>query len=543
MIKLDSVENFNAFVDEFNGGELSIENAKGAAAKYDAGWRPNLNPVQKQAFEDLSAKYILLDGERGSGKTMLALHKLVDHAFNNLNSVLFIIVREASQSKDGGAWDKLIDQVLPVWRDGNYDPKTHEKMDDGIGMEYSRVTMDYETKKPSIWITNRFGSGSKIVCFSLPVGAHVEDKIKGREPSFVLVDEAQTCESDAYFVHVVQQLGRRQDITYVQQIVYCANPDGPRHWLYKRFFEIPVDDDGEWNTDYARYHIPVSENLHNLPDGYYDRVIEACRGNNTLYRRMVLGEWVDMPTGQAMFREVFATDTHVRGDLYANEGIVPVTNHTIIVGYDLGPAHTSIHMMQCLPIGEKIQWNVFDELNFVGQYMRYKQIVPILLRRMDYWSEVMDYKFTFEHISDNSAFTQLRTDGSVDAMEFQELSEGRIQMRGAPKGPGSVAGRVRMVMELCQQGDILISAMCQKTVDMFLNMESQPIGRDYEPLAGLTPNKTSPHRHTFDSLSYPIWTYRTSGRGISLAATRKVETGLYIFGQRNPLHQMQPALQ
>jgi hypothetical protein len=436
----------------------------------------------------------------------------------------------------------LIDTILPIWKNGNYDPKTHEQFDDGIGLEYSKVTLDYETKKPSVWITNRYGAGSKIICFSLPVGAHVEDKIKGREPSFILVDEAQTTTSDAYFTHVVQQLGRRQDIEHTQPIVYCANPDGPSHWLYKQFFETPVDDDGNWNEDYARYHIPISENIHNLPDGYYDRVIEACRGNNTLYRRMVLGEWVDMPTGQALFRECFAVDSHVRGSLISGEGLVPISGLPVIIGYDLGPAHTSIHMMQCITMPEQVVWQVFDELNFVGQYKRYSQIVPLLLARMDYWNKAMEHAFTYEHISDNSAFTNLRTDGSVDALEFQELSNGRIQMRGAPKGAGSVSGRVRMVMDICQTGELLISAMCPKTVDMFLNMPSQPKGRDYDPLAGLTPSKTSPHRHCFDSLSYPIWAYRTSGRGFAVGRTRKVDSSVVAFGSGKSFISQSPAL-
>jgi len=535
MPKINTEAALDAFIEEFQANDQTAVQAASAWQKYKAGWRPKLNPIQNQAFEDRTAVYVLFYGERGSGKTMGALHKLVDHCFNNLNAVAFIIVREAGQAKDGGAWDKLIDTVLPTWKNGNYHPKTHEKYDEGIGLEYSKVTLDYETKKPAVWITNRYGQGSKIVCFSLPVGAHVEDKIKGREPSMVLVDEAQTTNDEGYFTHIVQQVGRRHDIEYgAQQIIYCANPDGPSHWLYKRFFIAPVNQEtGDWNDDYAVYHVPIAENLDNLPDGYYDRVIEACRGNDTMYRRMVLGEWVDMPTGQAMFKGVFVVSIHVRGDLGKSEGLVPITNHVIIWGYDLGPAHTSIHAMQCLTRKDgKIIWPVFDELNFVGQYMRYSQIVPQLLARMDYWCKLLDHQFTFEHIADDSAFNQLRPDGSWDAMEFERLSLGRVKMRGAPKGAGSVQARVRMFMEMLQLEEVLISATCPKTVDMLLNLESQPMGKDHDMTAGLTPNKGSPHRHVLDSLTYPIWTYRTSGRGVSVGATRKVDSALVVFGEK-----------
>lgn len=508
--------------------------------KYLAGWRPRMETTQARAYNNRRAIYFLFYGGRGSGKTCLALDMLVEHCFLNMNAVAFVIVREVGQSKDGGAWDKLVNFTLPRWKSGNRNPKTGESYDNGIDLYFEQPRYDPETKKPFIWIGNRYGGGSKIISFSLPIGAHVEDKIKGREASFILVDEAQTCEGNAYFYWVIQQVGRKHDIEGTQPVIYCCNPEGPSHWLYPIFHPFNPDtgarvdeESGEADEDYATYHVPIQENINNLPDGYYDRVQTGCRGNPIFYKRLLLGEWIDMPTGEAMFAEVFSRSRHVRGDLTKLIGLGPVKGHPIILGYDLGPAHSSIHFMQMLPTIDKLVWLVFDELNYVGLYMPYQRIVPQILKRMDYWQEMARCKFEWEHISDNSAFNQVRTDGSYDAAEIEQLSDGRIGLKEAPKGQGSVPGRMRMLMEMFAQDEIIISAMCPKTIDMCEYMQGQKPTKDqYNPDGALTPSKTSPHRHVADSVTYPMWYYRV-GSGHRRLESTQTESRIVRFGQRD----------
>ena len=117
-----------------------------AAQAYALGWRPRLTPTQRVLYDDHDAAYILCHGERAGGKTVGALHKLVRHCFLNENAFACIIVREVGQSREGGAWDKLVDMVLPEWKTG-------------LGLHYTTPEHDRETKKPFIWIENRFGSG------------------------------------------------------------------------------------------------------------------------------------------------------------------------------------------------------------------------------------------------------------------------------------------------------------------------------------------------------------------------------------------------
>lgn len=481
---------------------------------YDAGWRPPLNPVQRQAF-DSKAKYILIYSERAAGKSLCGVEKLVDFCFNNPGAMTYIIVKELGQAKEGGAWTKLNRIVLPQWKDA-------------IGLQYTDIKTDKDTQRPYIWITARNGELSMVILLSLYVGDHVEDKTKGKEGSFFLVDEAQTTESDAYFTELVQALGRTR-VDGVQQIVYCANPKGQSHWIYQRFWVKCVDKRwGNRRKDYAVFHIPIEENKHNLPPGYWENVLEACRGDEIKTARMIRGEWVDEPEGDSVFGHLFNAKRHVRGEPRKNIGIHPSAAYPILVSYDLGSAHSSITFEQIIRIAgkektetsekveEKFPLIVFDELDFVGQWEPYFSLVPKLIRRLEYWNNILDGKAQFRHISDSSAFDQMRAlNGSFDAKDIQDLSKKyckehdlpdkfRIKMLAAPKGPHTVMARVHMIAEKLNLDEIIISAMCPRAREMLTGLEE-----DREDRSKL---KRSNHLHRFDSLSYAAF-YMKLGKG------------------------------
>lgn len=534
---IDRDEALDALASEF--GDQSEVQPEPHHVRWKKGWRPKLNKPTQQAAYESKARYLLFHGERGSSKTIGALHKLVEHCYLNRNALAIIIVGVKRQAEEGGAWHKLTAEVLPIWRDGNRN-KEGKLIDEGIGLEFTEPKTN-TAKDVFIWVSNKWGGWSRILLLSMPVESFVADRIKGMEPSFVLVDEAQTLETEVYFTAVIQQLGRRPHIDTVQQVVYCANPAGPSHWLYKRFFEIPVDPEtGAWNEDYAEFHFPIQENIHNLPPDYWKNVLEACKNDPTEYARMVQGIWVDRPEGDALFALDFREELHMRGDVLKNQGLCPVKGHPLIFSYDLGAAHTSIHLKQIIPTKDKIYKLTVDEFDFVGQYMPYFRLVPKLIQRMKYWEDRMNCKFYFVHVSDDSAFNQYRAkEGSFDCWDIEQLSKDyvnktfpgdenkelreryTIRMVAAPKGPHSVEARVRMTRDSLQQDEILISATCPKTREMFMKLEEDPDNR-------LKPKK-SPFLHKFDSFSYGDF-YFLVGRGRFHPTTAAVKPQVYAMG-------------
>lgn len=509
----NSSEELQALAAELNQDDeepLAPPDQAPAADGYNYDWEPPLNPTQKRIYDDHTATFILAYGELASGKTIAVLHKLVDHCFEEWNALAMIVVEVKSVAEEGGAWHKLKTIVLPEWAEGRRIRYTDEKSN--------------AQKNVYLWISNRHGGWSRVTLISMPVESLVKSRAKGQEPSFIFVDEAQTLKSRTYFTSLSQRLMRRPGIKdEAYHLVYGANPAGPSHWLYQLFFIDPVDPKTQkWNKQYAKYHVPVKENRHNLKPGYYDLVMESVRGDPIEEARMIRGEWVDRPTGEAMFLGFFVAARHVRpveGLLPRTGartvmGLLPLAGFPISIGYDLGAAHTAIFFEQLLVLPQKNVWLIFDELDFVGQYMAYSVMVPDkILPRMRYWDKRFGKPFEWEHISDNSAFNQFRaSDGSYDVLDVEKHSNGKIRLRACPKPPNSVAARVTMLRGKCTRDEILVSAACPNAIGMFNHLESEKADplKAYDPFVGLKP-KRSPWIHRFDALTYPMFFYDLGG--------------------------------
>lgn len=519
----------------------------------DDGWNPDLNPTQRLIFDD-PTDYIFGDGERGSGKSMGFLFKLVRHCYEVPNALAYIIVTNYNVG-DFGAWHQLEHMVLPAWKEGNRhgewiiddkgqhqpNPLYNQLKDHGIGLEYTPTKLDAKTKASKIFIGNRHGGWSLVVLLSIPHGAFMEARMKGPAPSFIYIEELTNCDSRHYFAYPTMQLGRRVGLQSTPQ-QYCAsmNPAGPSHWAYKLIFEECVaaqDKPGrEWpdgirrKPQFARYHVPFHENRHRLPPGYIERIEDACYNNPVLAARYRDGLWVDMPSGQALFAGHFVPNVHVRGDIRKNLGIIPLKGFSIIMGYDPGPVNFSVSFLQMIPTKEKIVWTIFDEINLVGKYVPYWRVVAIIMRRMLHWNTTLSASFHFVHISDEAAFNQLRGDGTYDNLAIQKLSQEWCQqhaeaglkpivLKPCPKGEDSVPSRYRLMCELFGQEQLLVSAMCIGHLAMFNNVEREDVKEGkYDAMAAFRP-KNSMYRHPADSCSYPIFYY--SGVGFKNA----VQTG------------------
>jgi len=390
-----------------------------------------------------------------------------------------------------------------------------------------------------------------IMLASLPVAHQVEGKIRGREPDIIGVDEAQTLESDTYFTSLLMQLGRKKRRTGdPSKIIFACNPEGPSHWLYKRFFEMPLNEEtGAWDARYAKFHIPITDNLINLPEGYYENyVLPAVKNDPIMKARLVDGEWVDRPEGDSLFEGAWS-DLFIVGDAATNKGMVPVTGfstpppapddptkipksvHPMLVGYDLGGAHSSIHFKQIVPTLHKIYRLCIDELDFVGQYTPYDKSIPMVIERMLYWEKKMGVWFEWIHISDSSAFNQYRAEhGSYDVWDVEKISKRYVEennlpqrfvikMKECPKGEFSIEARVRLETDALVSGSSLVSATCKRTREMFMRLPCDPKNR-------LKPKPKSRYVHNMDSFSYPDFYYATRRTEVP-GATDSVEPTYY----------------
>jgi hypothetical protein len=252
---------------------------------------------------------------------------------------------------------------------------------------------------------------------------------------------------------VVQQLGRRPGIDSPMQYTAACNPDGPSHWVYKRFFEKPLSK-GKYNDDYFVRHLKIEDNLKHLPPGYYDRIMEAVSSDPIEEARMVRGEWIDRPAGDAIYKPYFIEGVHIMGS--EKQRLLPSIHYPIICGWDPGSVNNAIIFMQNIIMKGKTTWLVFDEIVHVNKHIPYTVLVPEVMRKMMFWNRECDHEFNFIHISDNSAFNQFRAKtGSYDVKDIEHISQSRVEhfegldpirLKAAPKFSGSVEARVRLLV-------------------------------------------------------------------------------------------------
>jgi len=470
-------------------------------------WTPSLNPTQWEIF-DSNKKNVFAYGERASGKSVGFLHKIIRHCYEGFNALVMIVVKVRSMATNGGVWTNLIYDVLPQW-------------ERGLGLKTSEEKMD-EMRCRYVFIENRHGGWSKIFLMSLPHEEQVAPRVKGIEPSMIYVDEITSMEGPSYYDAMVQQVGRKKGAQVPQQYCASCNPEGPSHWCYELFFERGLNKEGE-RPDFDVFHVPISENMQNIPSDYYDRVMDAVSNDPIDYQRLVEGKWVDRPSGDAIFKDFFFEQLHMRGD-GLQKRLLPNPAYPVIVGYDLGQVCNAIVFMQNIPLKDKMVWVIFDEMVYHQRKISYEQLVPNVVRRMNFWNERMDTVFAWDHCSDNSAFNQFRAaSGTYDHLDVERISERvsesfeepsfKIMFRPAPKFPGSVEARVRMLQAKLLQESILISAHCTKVRKMLMFLESEkPKVDKYDPRLPFKPRR-SQHVHTFDALTYAIACYEMTTAG------------------------------
>lgn len=449
------------------------------------GWHPDLNPTQKKIF-DSPANFVLGHGEKGSGKSIGFGHKIVRHCYEN-NNALALTIAPSIRTGNEGIWYDLHNMILPEWKEG-------------MDLEYTESKLDPSTKDRHFWIRNRFNGWSKVLLMSIPNGSQVQDRVKGPAPSMVYIDELTNCNSINYFTYPAAQLGRRRGIHGPQQFTASCNPDGPSHWVYKVFFENCFDPDtGKRDPAFDVFHVPISENIHRLPEGYYQNLERILRSDPIERRRLIKGEWIDRPSGDALFVGLYDPALHVVGDERLGTGLSPISGYPIWVGYDLGQVHNAVVFMQCVPMeGGELFWIVFDEIFHYQTKIRYKNLAKEICSKMDYWNAKIDTEFRYRHISDSSAINQWRPggEGSYDAWDLERFSGGRLKLTDCPKGEGSVGARVRALSDRFYDNTVKISDTCTAVKDSMVHLLSDP------KKPGLP--KRSKWLHIFDAMTYPM---------------------------------------
>jgi phage terminase large subunit len=498
-------------------------------------WEPVMGEAQRGFFQD-KRRYILAHGERGSGKTMMGMHKLVNHCYQYDDALAMIVVIVKTTATGGGVWDDLTNEavfmegplagkpagILAMWREG-------------IGLEYTEPYEDGAHNK-MIDIRTINGGVSKIMLKSMPVGAHIQDRIKGQHPSYFHFEELTSTYDPHYFTKVIQQLYRRKTVpAHAQQYVATCNPanEGENHWVFKQFFlPAPNETEEEHFKRFGVHHIPMVQNEWIADkEEYIKTVMEDCRYDPTAAERLIRGKWVERMVGNALFEGFWLPDIHIRpSNAPKGHGLVPFREEIMTWGYDGGTVNNASVLLQRSNIEGVWKWRVIDEEVHINKRFNDKRLVKGVMDKMLFWCEKMECIFPFEHISDSQALTHFNPSGSYTYREWAKLSKEfiksekyedltPIRMKAPKKVAGSVEERVKCIINKLATDQLIVSPRCRMVIQMFNMLRRHKDRQGNEEL--LKPLKTTAgHIHIFDALSYAIYYYDLLAKGNNVNDTR-----------------------
>jgi PBSX family phage terminase large subunit len=143
------------------------------------------------------------------------------------------------------------------------------------------------------------GGGTIIIC-----GMDNPTRLRSINAGCVIIDEAIELNEDEYntlFSRLRLNVGSRQ-------IVMATNPGPQSHFLYKRFFL-------ENSNNREVINAPTNENFL-LPQDYLESLMDSYKGNELLYKKYVLGQWV---TAENSVYPTFNRDIHVKNINYESD--------------------------------------------------------------------------------------------------------------------------------------------------------------------------------------------------------------------------------
>lgn len=449
-------------------------------------------------------KFVLASGPRLSGKTFSCLQAVCDHAWNTKNGNIVIISLSQSAGLDSGIWDDLVKEVIP-----------------SFGLEITRQPYTQSvSKKQALEVRNKFGQSVKIQLDSLVFEAEVEARFKSKRYSAIYIPELSNYRLRRTF-NILREALRMVGVPDSEHLFLAdTNPadEGEKSWIYQMWYVLRAAEDYDVREKPIRDNLglvefDLSDNIYSAPERI-DELKADYAHDPDLYDRYVLGKWVTASEG-ALFYTVFRPNIHVIGDpeTPANpdpDRILPTADcFELLTGWDLGIVNSAFHIIEKyfqefeFVTNEGIMkmvlpcFSVLDELVIIGEDFELADFTLEALKKMAFWEDFVGHPVRWTHWSDSSAFDFKRLGDNYEHQVVTTVSGGKIILQPATKTKDMVRQRINLLRKLFFQNRIFISACCDKTVSMAKSLKK---GRGSLSVI----EKHSPHKHPFDSLTYPI---------------------------------------
>jgi PBSX family phage terminase large subunit len=266
---------------------------------------PRIIPFQKNVMYDINKRLnfnlgtheLLWSGSIGSAKSLLAAHVVVMHCLTNKGAKVLIGRRSLPDLKDT-LFQKIIEHL------------EHDRFLDG---------RDYTINYTSAYI--EFSNGSMIIGKSWADKKY--KKFRSLELSMAVIEEAVENEGDDYkaLIEIRQRVGRQPHIKK-NMIIYCTNPAGPSHELYKYFFDE--------KSETRHVYFSLTEQNPFLPRTYIEQLKKDLPPKEA--ERMLYGKWIEVDRERLYY--AYNADINFKKESYNINPNLPIS-----ISFDFNIGH------------------------------------------------------------------------------------------------------------------------------------------------------------------------------------------------------------
>lgn len=260
--------------------------------------------------------------------------------------------------------------------------------------------------------------------------ARAEGRLRGLTACLALADEV-TLLPEGFFN---QLLGRLS--VPGARLLGTTNPDGPGHWLKKKFL------DRRSELDLGSWHFTLDDNPSLAPD-----YVAALRAEfvGLWYRRFVLGHWVQ---AEGAVYDMWDPDRHV-------VDIVPSVRRWMAVGIDYGTVAAFSALL--VGLGED------DRLYVASEYRHDSTLARRQLTDAQYSDAVRDWLGSYQHAGGQGVQPEwVFVDPSAASFMNQLWNDG---MPGVAKAVNDVLDGIRSVSVALGSGRLSVHRSCRGLIE------------------------------------------------------------------------------
>lgn len=512
-------------------------------------WHPDLQPKQLEFYEDLR-QYLFAIGARGSGKTWVIEHLVMQHLWR-VNPAKVAIILLTKQVANEGIWEELTTTIYDQWIKANVG--TDKAM---FGYE-TRPRSDPDTKANFFRLWNREGGISKATVFPIKRAQDAIGKLLSTNWTMIWLSEAHLYKSVEIYRQAISQLRHPLVPFDKYKLVVDMNPpaEGLSHWFYdlrdRELLLDPAQFPEEWDketraaviekqkqTAFYRFLPQDNERLDPRRRAEYRATYARSRSD---FRRLVLGMDEEGGEPSDLFSDVWDRNRHVFGQADGPESEWQVLAPTeglhvdrrgekvlLLDGWDPGDDvnHAWVAAQPWYredEHGNDVEcYDILEEFESLKRPMAVETLTSHVMEKRLEVAELAGFPIQWTSYSDSSverfrATTKHGHDASeedehTDAMKILQASA--YWVKNNPKRHGQIVNligaakmkkrnwqkrRVALLQQLLRENRIRVSAHCKAVIRMFEKLRKNQQERAATYIA---PNQDE--KHIFDALSYLI---------------------------------------